>query len=543
MIEELEIIRTEDNPPDPSRLIESLRDSGYSFNTAIADIIDNSITAGAKNIEVIADMDLTGDIKVFICDDGKGMSYDELIDAMKYGSPRKNNPKSLSKFGLGLKTASTGFCKNLSVVSRGKDGNINKACWDLDYIATSSNGKWTTLILKVNSEDLDKLDKVAKDKSGTVVIWDKVDRLISKKFTVPGGQFHKNALARILEDLKQHLSTVFQRFLDPNDSREETIAIKVNYNLLKHWDPFCSSEQATEIIAEEEREIEHANASLKFKVKAFILPLKEEFSSTESFKLANQSTNNQGVYVYRENRLILGPDWLSMYSKEPHFNLLRVEFSFTHELDEAFKVDFMKSKVSIDDNLYDFLIKFLAPARREAEAKYRNKQKKDINAQAKSAHDISNKNIGEKSGQVQNSKFLSINPGNNSAELENKGGRFVINIPITQSARPGELYVQPVTSIDDGLLWQPCIIDQKHGVQINTGHNYYHKIYIPNLASGVTIQGMDSLLWALCEAELSTWNDTTKNHFKELRYEVSRILRKLVEDLPEPKIETDNESK
>src|SRR5437867_4571775 len=105
MIEELEIIGREDNPPDPSRLIESLRDSGYSFNTAIADIIDNSITAEAKNIQIIAEMDFVGDIKVYICDDGKGMTYEELIDAMKYGSPKKNNPKSLSKFGLGLKTA------------------------------------------------------------------------------------------------------------------------------------------------------------------------------------------------------------------------------------------------------------------------------------------------------------------------------------------------------------------------------------------------------------------------------------------------------
>jgi hypothetical protein len=538
MIEDLEIIGREDNPPDPSRLIESLRDSGYSFNTAIADIIDNSITADAKNIHVVAEMDMVGDIKVFISDDGKGMTYDELIDAMKYGSPKKSHPKSLSKFGLGLKTASTGFCKNLSVLTRSNDGKANKACWDLEYIATKSNGKWTTLILKVTDDDSARLDNVAKDKAGTIVIWDKVDRLINKRFTTLGGQAHRNALSRILEDLKKHLALVFQRFLDENDAREDTIIIKVNGQKIKPWDPFCAGETATEIVAEEETEIDNGDQTVKFKIKAYVLPLKEEFSSEEAFKNADQGTDNQGIYVYRENRLILGPDWLNMYSKEPHFNLLRVEFSFTHELDEAFKVDFMKSKVNIDENLYDHLVKFLAPARREAEAKYRKKQKSNVSIQSKSAHDLSNKNIGEKSDQVQNSTVLKVNSANNSAEIQNQSGRYVISIPIIHSNRPGELYVQPVDSIDDGLLWQPCIIDKKHAVRINTGHTYYHKVYVPNLMSGVTIQGMDSLLWALCEAELSTWNDTTKNHFRELRYEVSRILRKLVEDLPEPIIET-----
>ena len=455
MNDELLIIGTEDNPPDPARLIESLRDSGYSFNTAIADIIDNSITAGAKNIEVIIEMDLLGEIKVFVCDDGKGMDYDELINAMKYGSPKKDNPKSLSKFGLGLKTASTGFCRNLSVVTKPSGGNINKACWDLDYIANESGGKWTTLRLKVTSEDEEKLNGISKD-SGTVVVWSKVDRLMSKQFSVPGGTPHRKALKKITDELKQHLSTVFQRFLDINDDREkDKIQLKVDGETLKHWDPFCTNENATDMILEQEPEIGNDEFSSHFKIRVFILPLKEEFSSTEAFREANLSTNNQGIYVYRENRLILGPEWLNIYSKEPHFNLLRIEFSFTHELDDAFKVDFMKSKVNINDALFDYLVKFLGPARREAEAKYRKKQKKDINEIGKSAHDISNKSIGEKSQQVQNSSFSNINSENDSAELENKSGRFMIQIPVRKPNRPGELYVQPVESIDDGLLWQP----------------------------------------------------------------------------------------
>ena len=97
--------------PDPKRMIEGLRDTGYSFNTAVADLIDNSIAAEARNIKIWVRMDYVGNIKLLIADDGIGMTRDELISAMKYGSPARPNPRSLGKFGLGMKTASTAFCQ------------------------------------------------------------------------------------------------------------------------------------------------------------------------------------------------------------------------------------------------------------------------------------------------------------------------------------------------------------------------------------------------------------------------------------------------
>ena len=115
-------------------------------------------------------------------------------------------------------------------------------------------------------------------------------------------------------------------------------------------------------------------------------------------------------------------------------------------------------------------------------------------------------------------------------------------MPVTSAIEAGAVSVQTVPSIDDGLLWQPCLIDTHHGVQINTGHPYYHKVYVPNLNSSVTVQGMDSLLWALCEAEMGATTDTTRKHFKELRFEVSRLLRNLVDDLPEPDMSEDGDA-
>src|SRR5271166_5472830 len=105
-------------PPDPTRMIEGLRDTGYQFNTAVADLIDNSIAANASVIDVAVAMDYKGNIAVSICDDGIGMNKEALISAMKYGSPPRPDPSSLGKFGLGLKTASTAFCRRLSVITR-----------------------------------------------------------------------------------------------------------------------------------------------------------------------------------------------------------------------------------------------------------------------------------------------------------------------------------------------------------------------------------------------------------------------------------------
>ena len=112
-----------------------------------------------------------------------------------------------------------------------------------------------------------------------------------------------------------------------------------------------------------------------------------------------------------------------------------------------------------------------------------------------------------------------------------------MKINISNSKNPGEVCVQPTDGISDGILWEPAMIDGHHAVRINTAHPYYHKVYVPNLSSDVTVQGMDSLLWALVESELGTINEATKTHFEELRFEVSRLLRKLVEDLPDPDIE------
>jgi hypothetical protein len=87
------------------------------------------------------------------------------------------------------------------------------------------------------------------------------------------------------------------------------------------------------------------------------------------------------------------------------------------------------------------------------------------------------------------------------------------------------------------MLWEPTIVDGNHAVSINQAHTYYSKVYAPVIDNSVLITGMDSLLWALAEAELSTYNEETKEQYEEMRIQVSRILKKLVNELPDPVVD------
>src|SRR6266567_8724263 len=121
--------------PDPVRVAEGLRDTGYEFHTAIADIVDNSIAAGATQIDIHVAMDVKSNVIIAVTDNGCGMDRDGLINALRYGAAKRTDPSSLGKFGLGLKTASTAFCRRLSLVSRDNvDPTIRKAIWDLDLV-------------------------------------------------------------------------------------------------------------------------------------------------------------------------------------------------------------------------------------------------------------------------------------------------------------------------------------------------------------------------------------------------------------------------
>ena len=222
--------------------MESLRDIGYSLHTAVSDVIDNSLTAGARKIELHAETHAEVPA-IGILDDGTGMTEAELLEAMRPGSrsPLEGRTATdLGRFGLGLKTASFSQCRRLTVVTS-RAGVTSCAVWDLDTVATRD--RWIVEI----PEDVGTIpwcDRLAAD--GTLVVWQKLDRLVGRD-----GRGDRRDFVRLLDETAGHVEFVFHRFLSGREDLEGRVNISLNGRELRPFDPFHSHHPATQHHQEE----------------------------------------------------------------------------------------------------------------------------------------------------------------------------------------------------------------------------------------------------------------------------------------------------
>ena len=234
-------------PPSASSLSESMRDLGYSLATAIADVIDNSITADATGIDVFCDL-ARENPTLTIIDNGHGMTLNELLAAMKHGAinPKQERPPlDLGRFGLGLKTASFSQCRQLTVASF-KDGLLCGAEWDLDTI--SREDEWILSVLdEAEIKELPYIDQLPFPETGTIVIWRKLDRL----FEDQSGHKRHEIVNEKLNLVEKHLALVFHRFLSGEVKNRKKISIRINGHLVAAFDPFCRKNKATRLLPEE----------------------------------------------------------------------------------------------------------------------------------------------------------------------------------------------------------------------------------------------------------------------------------------------------
>lgn len=529
----MEMKQWHDVTPDPGRITTSFRDTGYELNTAIADIIDNSIAANATEIHVEFDLDILGDMRFSVADNGDGMSLSGLVNALRYGSAKREDAASLGKFGLGLKTASTAFARRIIVTSRDTSNSSANTCvWDLDEV---DNRGWALGELAEPAPfDHDLLNDLFPNHAGTVVRWEKIDKVLEKKYQAPTGNHAVNFMKKKCESLEEHLALVFQRFLDPDDPREsKKVKLFLNRVPVLPWNPFAWNAQELDT---KKIDFEGPDGSVaSVLVRSFILPRQEElkaFFGPQKSQEAKLVTAYQGIYVYRENRLIHGPDWLKIWSKEPHLNLLRVELSFGHELDDAFQVDIKKSQIKLDEAVLKTLEKILNIPRQEANRRYRKGQTAAVvsNPATLTMHNTSNAVISDVAPMIGSAELVSVDPLKEEALITNSHG--AVKVKYVGSFDAG-VFVEAVPELPHKVFFEPAYIGSNPGVRINKSHPYYAKVYLPNSESGTTIQALDSLLWALASAEFKSTQDSMRETFEEIRIDVSRALARLVEDLPD----------
>lgn len=320
-------------PPSASSLSASMRDIGYSLETAVADIIDNSISAGASTVSVLCD--LTPQTPTLaIIDNGSGMNRDEIISAMRHGLAKSQTRSThdLGRFGLGLKTASFSQCRHLTVVSI-RNGQYSGAEWDLDLIDKEDD--WILTIL--DDEDISDLPFIEKlTDSGTLVIWRNLDRL-SEYMT---GRKRDEIVNAKLDLLGKHLSLVFHRFL-AGEIRGRRINVSINNHPIEPFDPFCRK-SGSEILPEEI--VRFGTAAVH--IQAFILPHHSRLSAGDYDNYQDRSDfiSNQGVYIYRNGRLMAWGGWFQLIPKGESTKLARVQIDFPSTLDEMWTIDIKKSR-------------------------------------------------------------------------------------------------------------------------------------------------------------------------------------------------------
>ncbi len=322
-----------DLPPIAPTLIESTRAIGYSIEAAIADIIDNSIAAGANKI-VIDFFPLHG-AYISILDNGSGMSSEELTTAMQYGSQNplyERNPEDLGRFGLGLKTASLSQCRKLTVASK-INNNIEVRQWDIDFVQTT--GKWSLKSLGEESEieDIPNIEKLKNEESGTLVVWQNLDRMQA------GTIDFAKSMGKLIDNVRDHLSLVYHRYLsgEPGIIKTEMI---INGVKIEPLDPFLIR-KSDQTMQEETYKIQGAI----IKVQPFILPHISKMTSTEIKAAGGKDglRKLQGFYVYRNKRLLVWGTWFRMMRKGELSKLARIRVDIPNTLDDLWTLDIKKS--------------------------------------------------------------------------------------------------------------------------------------------------------------------------------------------------------
>jgi len=524
-------------PPNASRMVRGMGRLSYEFEQAIADLVDNSIAANATRVEVVIEQKIGGKVYIHVADNGHGILEANLPAAIQYGAADREDDSSLGVYGFGLKTACQSFTSNFSVVSKTRneaspnmitfDEAIIEKYNDFLFERQEAPSKYAKELLKIGSEG-----------SGTLIVTDHADRINTSEnakdekrmqaylFAPNKGKVHRT---------KKHLRKTFQRFLDHEDTRVPNIEIFVNDEALQPWDPFCAKEGNF-------LEAEWISPTLRTRsgkegqviMRGYILPSKVEFKNQAILEDAEIGPNTHGVYVYRENRLIESATYFGLFKRETHMANLRVEFSYQGSLDELFHTALQKGSMVLGD-LEDRVRDFLQPLIRETNLRSRGHSlKKDT----KDLHEQSQKRISAAENRVNHAKVEAIDSKN--ARVFSKYGEVILPIPSLNDG--GEaLPINPVESINDGHLWQMRLQNGRQVVELNKGHDFYSKIYLQNKGNPIAIQGLDIILWSLAITEANCTIPEYKKQFREFRFEVSRTLRELVESLPEPKIEDDDE--
>ena len=345
--------------PKASTLMGSLRSMGYSFESAVADVVDNSISAHAQNVRILFPTNPMDELALGILDDGDGMSADVLFEAMRYGcisAEEERSEEDLGRFGMGMKSASLSQCRCLTVVSfEGK--TLNGFTWDYNHILETQD--W--MIKELDTPEINKLPYIDRFKAqgkGTLVIWQDFDVLSNSS----GGQVY-STLVDLRSSLENTLALIYHRYLSGVGASR--LHIFINELDVKPQDPFLEQHPKTTVKKEIELDIKDSNGIERMiKIRPFILPFATELKEKDK-QLIGGIENlraKQGFYVYRNKRLIIWGTWFGMKQRAELTKNARIRVDIPNSLDDIWSIDIKKQQAAIPKQILQRLRKSVEEA-------------------------------------------------------------------------------------------------------------------------------------------------------------------------------------
>lgn len=513
--------------PDAVRTLRGLAHQGYTPPVAIADIIDNSLAAGASEVRVEFKERPDGTFIVRIQDNGCGMSGEELKRAMQIGSSSEMARTALSVYGMGLKAGSLSFSDSFNVITRNQPrGDTWVARYDMDEQAENP---WSITFGHPGGKTLERIDSQLGPGTGTIVEWERAD---FKDVDMDARKMRVKPISDVQAATENYLGLVFNRYMSGDADGYAPVSIYVNDKQLEPFNPV-----AQEYLDEEWRPIVD-QLSVKISTSEGIVEVPYTMttymiSDTVSKNESRLGMRDQGIFPYRHDRLLQAPSWLGVATFHPDLNVARVVLDLPATLDSILRTDMKKSGLALPQQMiqpmkekfdeYRLRMKRLKTQRREAKRKLVDTSR---------VHDKSNKVLREASEYIERPTIAFDSTG--AATVMTRFGESRTELSQIFAGDSSGSRIETVNSLDQGVLFEPRWNGSEAVIFLNKSHPFYQKIYFACLGDELAIQGLDFLIHSMCHAELLTRVDRAIEQFRRMRLEMSEMLRQYVAEIDSP---------
>lgn len=521
--------------PDAVRTLNGLSHQGYTPEVAIADLVDNAISAHAEFIRIRFSEQPDGSSTVIVGDDGVGMDENTLRRAMQIGSAAELGRTSLSVYGMGMKTASLSFSSRFRVVSVGPSGKPVAAVLDM---ADQSENPWTVEIGDATERDLRLVESYTDNGTGTVIVWEEADFKDILAPARPSGRQKK--ITTIIDRVDEYLAMAFYRFLLGRVEGYPPLKMFINDKEILGWDPFAEDYLSNEWTVAEDRfelDIEEDGRTLKvpYVMKTYRILSQDDFESLPNGRELKEKSRMgmkwQGIFPIREDRVLQRPDWLNTISFHPDWNVLRASLELDPALDKVTKTDMKKSGLVLPPQMWESIYERLGLYSRTLRQQKRAEKRDRLANQApEKIHDASNNQISSALTSLETPKITAL--GSGDYKVETMFGESITQLSeLDIGLTSRDTRIQPVDSLPGDVLFEPRLNGGDQVILINKSHPFYQKVYIQLYQTPLAIQGLDFLLYSLAHAEWLTRTDRIKEQFARMRREMSETLRQFVLDI------------